>query len=428
MGHILLVGILRNGLTVARELSRAGYTVHIGLNEPDPYVHASRHVRHAFWHPPLDLAPDQALQAIDAYLGAHPEVEALFPISEVAVRLFSRARALYAGRVKLVLPSEQVVETCIDKEATFRLCDELQVPIAPRAIVGDIPALQRAVEAVGRPCVIKPVDALEPIFGRKAVILRPDDEFETAVPCWPEHHRSLCVQRLVDGPRHTVNFAAQAGRVIGAVVMETQRTDRWDGLGYTTSFISAAPSSQIVRSLEILVRALNYTGVGCFQAMLDRTTGRSSFLEINPRLGGSSGAAEICGLPLSLLAVDLAMGRSPPPRQWPWSYPVGRRIVWVKGDLCGLKHQLRTRTIRRTDALRWAAAIAGALFRRHLTFDPMDPAPSLWIYLHPLLRRLGLDPWRGLVPAAAEAHPPSAASGSFERAGLRAQPACPAAA
>ena len=424
VAHILLVGILRNGLTVARQLSRAGHVVHIGVNEPDPWLFTSRHVRHAFWHPPLDLQPEQALRAIRGHLDAHPEIEVLFPVSEVSVRLFSRLRRRFSDRVALVLPSEQVVETCIDKAAAFDLCGRIGVPIAPHAIVEDGAGLRRAVEAIGRPCVIKPVDALEGIFGRKAIILAAGDDLAAAVPRWPEPHRELCVQSLVEGPRHTVNFAARSGRLVGAVAMETLRTDRSDGLGYTTSFVSIAPHPEVARSLEALVRALDYTGVGCFQAMVDRATGRTSFLEINPRLGGSSGTAEICGLPLSLLAVELALGRPPAAGADPWRYPVGRRIVWTKGDLCGLKHQWRAGTVGPAAALRWAAALAGEAFRRHLTFDLRDPGPSLWIYLHPLLRRLGLDPWRAIAPAA------PAAADEPERAGLdlRASPASRAAA
>ena len=208
MAHILLVGILRNGLTVAREFSRAGHTVHIGVNEPDPYLFASRHVRNAFWHPPLDRQPERALAAIRGYLDAHPEITVLFPVSEVSVRLFSRRRDRFSARVTLVLPSERVVETCIDKVASFRLCDRLGLPIAPRAFATDPEGLRRAVAAIGRPCVIKPVDALEGIFGRKAVVLDAGDALEAAIPGWPDGHRELCVQRRVDGPRHTVNFAA----------------------------------------------------------------------------------------------------------------------------------------------------------------------------------------------------------------------------
>jgi hypothetical protein len=41
---------------------------------------------------------------------------------------------------------------------------------------------------------------------------------------------------------------------------------------------------------------------------------------------------------------------------------------------------------------RAAVLLRAALHRHHLSFDLADPMPTVWLYLHAVLRRLGLSP------------------------------------
>jgi hypothetical protein len=50
MAQIFLFGNLRASLTLARSLSRAGHVVHAGVDDPDPYLFASRHVKGVLHH------------------------------------------------------------------------------------------------------------------------------------------------------------------------------------------------------------------------------------------------------------------------------------------------------------------------------------------------------------------------------------------
>ncbi|HEX8570307.1 MAG TPA: hypothetical protein VF699_10360 [Caulobacteraceae bacterium] len=393
MTHVLLFGNLRSSLTVARSLSRAGHVVHAGWDEPDPYLTASRHVAHAFRHALPDSEPEAALRDLLAYLEAHPEIEALAPVSEIAARLVSRHRERFPAGVRLLLPEASVVETCVDKAKMFDLCETLGVALARREIVRDHAALLAAVAAVGRPCVVKAVDSAHYLFGRKALILHEGDDAAALLPHWPAEHEALCVQTFVDGPRHDISFAAYRGTLIGAVDCAVLRTDRADGTGYTTELVSARAHPAVRHGLEALVAALDYTGVGDIEFMVDERSGLVSFVELNPRLSASFKSAEVCGLPMSRLMLEIGLGGAPAPRADPWVHLVGRRIAWTKGELVGLKRDWRAGELSRGGLLRRAAVLLrAALYPHHLTFDLGDPGPTLWLYLHPLLRRLGLRP------------------------------------
>lgn len=391
MAGFLLLGNLRASLTLARKLHAAGHIVHCGVESADPYLSFSRAISGAFRHARFDAQPELAIDQALAHLRRNPSIENVIPVSEVATRVVSRRRQRFAGRARLILAEDRVVEACADKAGLFALCDRIGVRLARRSIVGDLAALRREIEVVGRPCVVKPVESTAFLFGDKAVILTEGHDPDLLFPEWPPDHEALCVQSFVDGPRWNVYFGAHEGRLLGAVTFEIARTDRWDGTGYAVEGVSVATSPAVRHATEALVAALGYTGVGCAQFMVDRRSGQISFLEINPRLGANYAAAEACGLPLSLWMVEIGLGQTPPGFSDPWASRHGRRYVWTKGDLAGLKRELRTGRISALQGVIWLTRLVrAALVSTHLTLDVRDPQPTFWIYLHPLFRALGL--------------------------------------
>lgn len=393
MSHVLLFGNLRSSLTLARSLAAAGHVIHCGMDEPDPYLITSRHVAGGFLHARPDLEPESALGSLLAYLGEHPEIDVVAPVSDIAVRLLSRRREAFPARISLLMASADVVETCIDKAIMFELCERLGVPLAPREIVADHQALLGAVGRIGRPCIVKPVDASHYLFDRKAIVLHEGDDAAALLPHWPAEHGTLCVQRFVGGFRHDISFVAHHGRLVGAVDCRVPRTDRADGTGYTTELISAEVHPRVAQGVEALLAALGYTGVGDIEFMVDDALDEVSFIELNPRLCASFKSAEICGLPFSELMLQIGLGQAPEPRAAPWAHPVGRRIVWAKGEVSAFKRALSG---EEAASLTFVTALGRLLramaARHHLTLALGDPVPSLWIYLHPLLRKFGFSP------------------------------------
>ena len=391
MANVLSIGNLRSSLTLARRLSQAGHGVCCGFDDLDPFLFESRHVRGAFHHAPLERDPDRALRQVRSFLIRNPHIDAVIPVSEIATRLFTEHRDAFEPRTRVISANSSAVRMGINKLQMFRLCDELGVPIAKREIVKDHESFLEAVRRIGLPCVLKPVDASAFLFGRKALILRSEAEVRAAVPHWPQEHRELCVQHFVDGLRHDVSFVAHEGRLLGAVDGEARRSDTADGTGYSVELVSVVPDERLRRAVERLVSRLDYTGAGAFQFMLNPSTREMTFLELNPRLSASYSMAELAGLPVSVLMLEIGLGRIPVRSRDAWDYPIGRRIVWTKGDLSGLRNEWQRGALSLPSALRWAAAIGrSALCLNHMTFDWTDPAPTLWLYLHRLLHPFGL--------------------------------------
>src|SRR5690606_30064351 len=130
-----------------------------------PYLFASRAVSGAFAHADPVAEPERTLAQIEDYLDRHREVDTLLPVSEMAARLVVRNRARLETRARIAAVSADLLETCIDKERMFALCDRIGVPVAPRETVSDHTALLDAAARIGLPCIVKPTDTAEFVFG-----------------------------------------------------------------------------------------------------------------------------------------------------------------------------------------------------------------------------------------------------------------------
>ena len=388
MSTVMLLGNQRASLTLARALARSGRRIVAGMDAADPYLFLSRHVARVFAHPPLDAEPQAALaRVIEA--AKREGVDVILPVSEVATRLVAGHAERLGAIAEIAAPSPELVRRCADKAGLFDMCEAAGVPLARRAVVSSIAALHDAGAEIGGPLVVKPTDSTAYVLGRKAVIVDAAAALRETFSAWPSGHKTLCVQRFVDGPRVNVYFAAAEGALIGAVAVQITRTDTLDGTGYAVAGRSIAPSTGLREASERLVRALNYHGVGCAQFMQSADGAPLSFLEVNPRLGANFKIAEACGLPLSRLALALPLGLPIDAPADPWGFPTGASYAWTKGAVSGA---LRA---RRSGEVGWpqfaqllARSAREAMSPCHLTFELTDPLPTLGAYANIILAKL----------------------------------------
>jgi len=383
---ILLIGDARMAFPVAKALSQAGHTVFAGVSTSSNYLEWSRHVTASFRHSPLEPGTDDALPVIFDWLDAHGPVDAIQPVSEAASRLITRHRAAFERRAALIMPPVAAVEACMNKTGMFALCESLGVALAPFARVRNIAEVAKAAREIGYPLIVKPAVVDAELFGRKALIIDNEDALWTALPHWPDIHPELIVQRFVSGPRHSVIFSADRGRLLGAVEIKAARTHEHDGTGYTTYGVTVEPTPLVAAGTERLVRRLGYSSTGCAQFIVSPATGEVTFMEINPRVSLGR-IAECAGLPHSVWGLALAIGETVTPWASPWSCKRGVRYVWTKGDLTLLAKRVRRGQVPVPEAARLLGGIlVDAVQCNHAIFDPLDPMPAIGTYGNALFK------------------------------------------
>ncbi len=379
---VLLLGNYRPTLAIARALQPLGYSIVVAGEGGEGAAEHSRHV-------------DRIMPAGDLERGALPAwltdgaklskagIDMVIPVTEAASRKLAANASSLSADITWVTPSAEAVQACLDKPGMFARCQSLGVPTEPFANTTSRD-LSDAIDSVGLPCVIRPLDSTRRIGGEKAIFVetRADLEAEALNALPPSE--PLVLQRKASGTRHNLYFASAEGRLVGVCEARIDRTDRADGSGLAVEGVTLAPNADLVRWTEALTQSLAYTGIGCAQFLVDARSGATMFLEINPRVPGNHAIAEAAGLPLARLSVDLASGRAMP--EEPIVGRAGLRFAWTYGDLRGLREAIRSRSITFGAALTWLAR-AGAMALKadiHMTWSWSDPRPTLVLFARQL--------------------------------------------
>jgi len=375
---ILILGNYRNALTVARQLGKQ-HQVILGGASGGSRVGQSRFIAETW--PLPDAGSDDFADTLESLLQRIPDDPVLFPIGDVELYGLLSVPSIVDGTVKAVMPQPEVVAVCLDKAAQVDLAHNLRIPQADYRKVTQLSELQDAVREVGCPCIIKSDHQLSRAFGSKAYPVSTLDELAALIDHEPEQQHGLIVQAVATGLRHNVYFAADRGRLVGAMEARVLRTDIFDGSGYTVESKSVPLSDALRQHTESLVETLEYHGIGNTQFLVDREQGEISFLEISPRMGAAYAVTVPCGFDFAQAGLGLAVGDPLRPESLPRDYPSGRRLAWSFGDLAGLINAARRRDIRTSQILLWLwCSIRGAVSADiHTTWSWRDPNPTLAI-------------------------------------------------
>ena len=404
-GTVLLLGNYRSTIVVVRALARAGYGVIVGARG-EGGAEYSRFTSEVWDHPAAGHAIFVA--TLRAFLEARPEIRVVFPVAEEYVRAVSAERASLPTDRIYALPEHEVIAAMTDKVRAYRIAESVGVPVAPWACVERADCLERTCGALGYPVVLRPVDSMRPFGSRKAVIVATPRALREAVRVRGDGGPALLVQRWVDGVRHNVYFAATAGRIVRIADVDVARTDQPDTTGLAVAGRTRPVDPALHAFTAALTERLAYHGVGCAQYIVGAGDGPSTFLELNPRLGGNHAVPEASGVELSTVAIALAAAdRIDVP------FVAGRpglRYAWTYGDLRGLRAARASGRLTRRETVAWAWRIVCAFFAAdvHMTWRWDDPLPTLALYA----RRLPGARW--LVARRAHAAPSGAAAAGVD--------------
>lgn len=375
---ILILGNHRNALSVARQLGKH-HRVVLGGTDGVGRVERSRYVAETGSLP--DASSEQFPAALETLLRQLPDAPVVFPIGDVELSAVLQVPGILDGNVRATMPSPDVVAKCLDKTANLDLAHRLQIPQAEYRHVEQLSELPQAVREVGCPCIIKSDHQLSLAFGKKAYHVSAPDELATIIANEAEPEHGLIVQAEATGLRHNVYFAADKGRLIGAIEARVLRTTNFDGSGFTVESESAPLSDELLHPTKQLVEALGYHGIGNTQFLVDQQGGGISFLEISPRLGAAYAVTIPCGFDFAQAALSLAVGETVDPGLLPRDYPSGRRLAWSYGDLAGLIQAIRQGDVSAAQAPGWLYRIIRSAIRAdiHTTWSWRDPRPALAI-------------------------------------------------
>ena len=375
---ILLLGNYRPSLTLARTFKGRGFEVSVGTHGCERLCQYSNAVQEMWSHSPLNSGPKVLAEELRSYASSHPELVAIIPVAEEYVRLIAEHEKLFADLPKIVSMDSDLVLKCLDKEFMLNLAQSSNIPIVPYATtLGLVEALRVAGGRIKYPVILRSKDSTKRLDGNKAICITNENEL---IECFKTCHlenRELLIQQKFVGKRHNIYFAASEGvamRLLHAVI---DRTDKPDGTGLAVEGRTLNTDHELVRQTQILLRTLDYSGIGCAQFLVDQSTGQTTFLEINPRIAGNHALPEYAGLDLGWYNFERVVDQKINYAQV--ISPGGLRYCWGTGDLMGAKVAYLRGEIGFSTLILWSFRALFTIARSdlHMVFSIKDPMPAL---------------------------------------------------
>lgn len=384
---VLLLGNFRPALATARALREADYRTILGQEGEYLGVESSRYIDEIWNHPDTAEGTGNFLGALKSLLLTRQDILAVLPVSEEFMAILAGADDELRRLTVLASPVAKTVNQFTRKLAALDFAESVGVPTLPYAHVTNHADLALSAEKIGFPLTIRAFGTTARIGEKKALILQSQRELYRQLPYWPSGHEALLLQKFAVGNRHNVWFAAWQGELLGVVQSRIFRTDMPDGTGLAVDGVTEAPSKALLEQTQKLVSKSSYSGIGLAQFIVNPQSGQSCFLELNPRISGSHAVPEQAGLPLSRLAIEIALderGRAEAPKSISQSsIRTGVRYAWTSGELLAAKHALMRGEIGvvRCITTFGRAILTSAMAKIHMIGSWKDPMPAIYAAL-----------------------------------------------
>ena len=361
------------GLGIARSLGRHGVPLCV-IDDERSIAGASRFTAHRLRVPELRSA-DATLAALEeARRRFGLEGWVLYPTRDETVAVLAEHRDELGGSFRVPTPSWECVEQAWDKRRTYRLADELGIPI-PRTWYPATEADLADVDTSG-PLVVKP--AIKEHFfyatGAKGWIVTGRDELLDAfrrASSVVGVAGELLVQEMIPGSGvGQRSFCAffKDGAALASMTVTRHRQHPSD-LGRSSTFVETVAAPELVEPSVRWLAAAGYYGLVEVEYKVDPRDGVPKLLDVNARTWGYHTLGSAAGVDFPYLLFLDQVGEDVAPVR----AREGVRWVRLSTDVPNAVRDLRR---GRLDLRSYLASLRGV--DTEAVFSLRDPLPGLY--------------------------------------------------
>lgn len=392
MGHdggssvrvLITDGNERAALAVTRALGREQIEVVVGADTQRSLAGSSRYCRKNFVYPSPHENPAGFVATILEMVRDH-DIDAVFPISDIAMHVIGPERAQFERFTRLPSPPAEVFQEISDKYRLMQRAVSEGVGIPETIFVpdGNLKGILDTIAVF--PVVVKPGCSL----------VKVGSQWKKTSVCYAESREDLLrlydekaylrapslIQQRVVGAGEGLFVLMQEGTPLGMFAHRRLRERPPSGGVSVLRESIALPKAMVEATLKLL-QPVKWHGVAMVEFKVDQVTQRPLLMEINGRFWGSLQLAVDAGVNFPSLLLDMAMGN---PQTVPENgYRIGVKSRWLLGDL----DQLVMR-VKKPDRTLNLPPGAPSKFRSFMSFcrfferdlfyeveDFDDPAPS----------------------------------------------------
>jgi predicted ATP-grasp superfamily ATP-dependent carboligase len=388
---VIVLNVFHTGLGIARQLWGTGVRV-IGLSAHSQiYGNSSRlcEVRRA---PNSQEHPEQLADLL-VRIATDLQGAVVFPTRDADILFLDRFRAELEPFYTLAIPPKQVVSRVMDKAAVAQTAVNTGIPVPGTTVVKDESTLRSAAEAVGFPCVVKPISSVHwrqgnnwnRVGARKAFRVMNFLELQQVYDRIRGVHSEVLLQEWIPGGDDQLTiwggYLSEQGHPLAyftARKILQSPPEFGTGLAVETASIPALCDPSVR-----LCNALDYHGIAEIEYKLDSRDGQFKLIEINPRHWDWHELGRACQINITRVAYCALTGQKMQEVR-----PTFANTKWVAEDTF-LMHALSRVYRRKTDALKPWRELGG--HRIYGIFSWIDPMPFVRYFSAVILPKIAMS-------------------------------------
>ena len=315
----------RKVLACVRALDRAGVWTAVASDSLWGEACYSRHARRRLRYPHPAHRPDAFLDTLCQQIDRH-RIQVILPMNDYTTLALSRMRHRLPEEVHIALPSAEAVDLAHDKARTLALAVELGIDIPATFEPAGDEELEELAAGIVYPCVLKlnsGAGAVGITYPRSArELLEACRRPRRAADAVFDYQR-LLIQEYLPGETHDACVVCCHGEIRAGLTQHR----RWmypptGGMGVS---VETTHDTELLEQAARILAALHWHGPAVVEFRMDPRSGRTSLIEVNGRLGGSSDAGIHAGINYPLLWTRLALDGD---IQAQSGHQVGLRFRW----------------------------------------------------------------------------------------------------
>lgn len=296
----------RIAYSILRSLGERGLKVGLGVDSHSGMARYSRRCAGAFRHPCAEENPEGFMAVVRAQLIARqpavfmPTGEDLFVVAKYRDQLADLP-------VRIVAAPFETLRQLDNKHESVLLAQSLGLPTPATILPGSATEIEAFARAHAGPVVFKLLRS----SGSRGVLVVPAENISQVCPAFlREHHcdfGDFIVQEYIDAPGYGVAMLLDHGEVKASFTHRRLRERSPDG---GPSTLRTSIHLPILESLATrLLQQVGFHGIAMVEFKHDAVSGKTWFLEINPRWWGSLALAVQAGVDFPMLYYRMAMGK-----------------------------------------------------------------------------------------------------------------------
>ena len=331
----------RAALAVTRALGRKQVEVIVGAESQRSLAGSSRYCRQRVVYPSPYKEPERFV-AVLMEVVRNQQVDALFPVSDIAMHVLGPEKAQFERYTHFPAPSPQAFQEISDKYRLMKQAVAEGVSIPDTIFVPDGRLDGLLDEGMDFPVVVKPGCSIVHEGHRwtktSVCYAASREELLGLYRDKPYLQQPSLIQQRVIGEGQGLFVLMQEGVPLGMFAHRRLRERPPSGGVSVLRESIALPKAMVEATLKLLQR-VKWHGVAMVEFKVDAASQRPLLMEINGRFWGSLQLAVDAGVNFPFLLLTMAMGQCE--RVPENGYRVGVKSRWLLGDLDQLSMRMR---------------------------------------------------------------------------------------